>query len=355
MKIKSIKISNYRNIESAELLPDSTMNVICGENAQGKTNIIEAIWLFSGAKSFRNSKESSPVMFSRNKAKCELVFESLGVENTAVLEFKDKKKAFLNDKPLSNPSGLAGIFNAIVFSPADLGLVKDGPAIRRRFLDVAIGQLYPNYISILQNYMRAVKQRNQIIKDLKYDASISTLLEVFEKEIFENGIKIIEYRKKYIEIIKEILPEIYIGLSGGRENLEIDLSLSSEPQDFEEKLVLSRKEDMYSGITSVGPHRDDLVFILNKVNARNYGSQGQQRSIALSLKLSGAQVIKNISGEYPVCLLDDVMSELDPQRQSYILNHIRDWQSFLSCCDPSNIKNLENGKIFTVKKGEVFS
>ena len=355
MKITKITLKNYRNIDFAEIYPFDTMNVICGENAQGKTNLIEAIWLFSGAKSFRNTKESSPIKFNEENAKIEIEFISLGVENKAKIEFGEKKQAFFNDKPLSAPSKLAGLFNAIVFSPTDLGLVKDGPCVRRRFLDIAIGQLYPSYISVLGDYMRAVKQRNQIIKDLKFDATLNSLIDVFEEEIVEKGKKIIDYRKKYIDTIKEFLPPIYEGLSGGREKLEIKLLLSTEGDEFSEKLKKSRKEDSFTGNTSVGPHRDDIVFYLNSVNARVYGSQGQQRSIALSLKLAGAQVIKNISGEYPVCLLDDVMSELDPNRQGYILNHIREWQSFISCCDPSNIKNLEQVKIFLIKKGEIMT
>lgn len=353
MRIERLKCLNFRNIEEAELFPDSKMNVICGENAQGKTNLIEAIWFFTGAKSFRNNKDSTPIKFEKIKAKTEIDFIAEGIENQAVMEFSEKRNAFLNGKPLSNPSKLAGKFSAIVFSPADLGIVKDGPAVRRRFLDVAIGQLYPNYIGILQDYMRAVKQRNEIVKELRFDGSISVMLDIFEKEIIENGKKIISYREKYISLINKFLPEIYYGLSGGREVLEVKYILSCNTDLYEDKMLLSRKEDMFSGITSIGPHRDDIEFNLNGTNARNYGSQGQQRSIALSLKLSQAEVIKDISGEYPVCLLDDVMSELDPLRQGYILNHISGWQSFITCCDPSNIENLEKGKIFKVKNGVV--
>jgi len=350
MKIERLKCLNFRNIEQAEIFPDEKMNVICGENAQGKTNLIEAIWLFTGAKSFRNTKDSIPVKFGCMMAKNEIEFISDGVSNTASMEFGEKRNAFLNEKSLSNPSKLAGSFNAIVFSPADLSLVKDGPAVRRRFLDIAIGQLYPIYIGLLQEYTRAVKQRNEIIKEYRFDSTVSLMLEIFENEIKEKGIKLIEFRKRYISVLNKFVPEIYYGLSAGREVLEIKYILSVTPEEFEEKLVSSRKEDMFTGNTSFGPHRDDLSFYLNSTNARSYGSQGQQRSIALALKLSQAQVIKNIKGEYPVCLLDDVMSELDPLRQSYILNHIRDWQSFLTCCDPSNIENLEPKNLIELRK-----
>lgn len=353
MKINKIRCLNFRNLKETEIYPFSEMNVICGENAQGKTNLIEAIWLFTGAKSFRNNKDSSFINFNKEKAKTEIEFTANGIENSAVMEFSDKRQVYLNGKLLGNPSKLAGIFNSIVFSPTDLGLVKDGPQVRRKFLDIAIGQLYPSYISVLKEYTRAVQQRNKVIKDIKYDGSVSLMLDIFEQEIYENGKKIIDYRKKYIEIIKEFVPLIYEGLSSGKEKLELEYLYKVSGENLKEALKNSRKEDMLSGITSVGPHRDDIIFKLNGIDARNYGSQGQQRSIAISLKLSQAQVIKNITGEYPVCLLDDVMSELDPSRQGYILNHIKGWQCFLSCCDPSNIENLNEGKIFKVRNGEV--
>ena len=203
MKIERLKCINYRNIKFAEIYPDSGMNVICGENAQGKTNLIEAIWLFTGAKSFRNNKDSSFILFGEKKSRTELDFTANGVENNALMEFYEKRTAFLNEKALSNPSKLAGSFNAIIFSPVDLSLVKDGPQVRRRFLDIAIGQLYPTYITVLQDYTRAVKQRNQIIKELKFDASISVMLDIFEKEIAENGLKLVKYRQKYIDVIKK--------------------------------------------------------------------------------------------------------------------------------------------------------
>lgn len=352
MKINKIKCKNFRNLKDVSIFPDSEMNVICGENAQGKTNLIEAIWLFSGAKSFRNNKDSSFINFGFNNAITEIDFISSGIENNAKMFFSDKRTAELNSKPLLNASKLAGTFSAVVFSPTDLGLVKDGPQVRRRFLDIAIGQLYPNYITFLKEYTRAVKQRNQIIKDIKFDGSISVMLDIFEGEIASNGEKIIKYRKKYIEILKQKVPLIYEGLSSGKEELLIEY-LSEYQENLKEALLNSRKDDMYTGVTLVGPHRDDIIFKLNGIDARSYGSQGQQRSISISLKLSQAEVIKDITGEYPVCLLDDVMSELDPSRQGYILNHISGWQCFLSCCDPSNIANLNKGKIFKVKDGEV--
>ena len=352
MKVKNLKLENFRNISNLKLEFDDEINVICGENAQGKTNIIEALWLFSGAKSFRNSKDDDYIKFGEKSAKISVEYEMLGVENSASIKFSDKKTAFLNEKKQPNTSSLAGKYNAIVFSPLDLNLVTDGPDKRRRFLDIAIGQLYPNYIEILRNYSRAVMQRNKIIKDYRYDKTISIMLDVFEAEIVDMGNKIVNYRKKYIEILNKYVSKIYEGISSGKEKIEIFYISKNEDLNLE-NIKISRENDMFTQTTSIGPHRDDMSFKINDINVRSFGSQGQKRSVALSLKLAGAEVIKEVSGEYPICLLDDVMSELDENRQNYILNHIRNWQSFITCCDTSNIKNLKSGKVIKIKGGEI--
>lgn len=353
MKVKKLEIQNFRNISNISLCFDTETNVICGENAQGKTNIVEALWLFSGAKSFRSSKDSEFIKFGEQRAQIYTEFDMLGVENNAQIIFDEKKTAFFNEKKLPNTAALAGKYNAIVFSPSDLTLVTDGPDKRRRFLDVAIGQLYPNYIEILRSYTRAVMQRNKIIKDYRYDKTVSIMLDIFETEIVDMGNKIINYRKRYIDVLNKYVSKIYNGISCGKENIEIFYISKIGETLNTEKLIVSRETDMFTSTTSVGPHRDDISFKINDISARSFGSQGQKRSVALSLKLAGAEVIKEISGEYPICLLDDVMSELDENRQNYILNHIKGWQSFITCCDTSNIKNLKEGKVITIRNGGV--
>ena len=353
MRIKSLKIENFRNIKNIEIFPNDEMNVIYGENAQGKTNILEAIWLFTGAKSFRGAKDEELKKFGSEKAKIFLEFEAESIEKSAQIEIKDKRNAFLNEKPLKSVSHLAGKFNAIIFSPADLRLLSDGPKVRRKFLDTAICQLYPTYIEILRGYTKAVTQRNSLLRDFKNNSSVLPLLDVFENEIAQNGEKIIKYRLRYIEILKEFIPEIYNGISNGRENLEIEYVSSLKEENLRESLKNSRKEDMFTYKTSVGPHRDDLEFKINGISAKNFGSQGQKRSVALSLKLAEAKILNKNTGEYPVCLLDDIMSELDPERQNFILNHIKEMQTFLSCCDTETLKNLKEGKRFKIKNGEV--
>lgn len=353
MRIKSLKIENFRNIKEIQIFPSEEMNVIYGENAQGKTNIIEGIWLFTGAKSFRGAKDEELKRFSCEKARLKIEFEAEKIEKSAQIEINDKRIACLNEKPLKSVSHLAGKFNAIIFSPTDLRLLSDGPKVRRKFLDMAICQLYPTYIEILRGYTKAVTQRNKILKDFKNNSSVLPLLDVFENEIALSGEKIIKYRLRYIEILKEFIPEIYKGISNGRENLEIEYISSNTGENLLTDLKNSRKEDMFTYKTSVGPHRDDLEFKINGISAKNFGSQGQKRSVALSLKLAEAEILKKTTGEYPICLLDDIMSELDPKRQNFILNHIKEMQTFLSCCDPETLKNLKEGKRFQIKSGEV--
>lgn len=354
MKIKSLKIKGFRNLKEINFEPCENVNVIYGENAQGKTNLIEAVWLFTGAKSFRGAKDSELKGFNSENTVLEAVFENNGIIQDAKIIIENRRKAFLNGKPLSSASALAGNFHAIVFSPVDLSLVRDGPKERRRFLDIAIGQIYPKYINCLKAYTRAVTQRNLILKEANKTGQLNnSILSAFEAEICENGKKIIDYRERYLEKITPFLTEIYSGLTGERENLTLKYVNTLGDKEFADFLVQSRRIDMQSGITSAGPHRDDIEFFINNISARNFGSQGQMRSVALCLKLAEAQVIKTLTGEYPIALLDDVMSELDPTRQEYILNHINGWQVLITACEPDIINRLERGKCVKIEKGRI--
>lgn len=352
MIVKKLEFKNFRNLAEGFIEPCDNVNIICGENAQGKTNITEALWLFTGAKSFRGSKDNEMVSFGFDEAYLSMDFISGGIEKNAEINIKQRRFASINGKKLKTASLLAGTFCSIVFSPSDLEIIKSGPALRRRFMDIALGQLYPQYIDILRDYTRAVTQRNTLLKesDGKPDTA---MLDVFESEIALKGSKIIDYRNNYCKNITPHLSEIYSGLSGTKEILEAEYLPVCSAEDLAEELIKSRKKDIFSGITSVGPHRDDLDFRINSVSARIFGSQGQQRSVAIALKLAEAKTLKDITGEEPVAILDDVMSELDPNRQNYILNNINDRQVFITCCDPSNFKDLLSGKIFTVSAGRV--
>ena len=353
MLVNSFYSNNFRNLNIDITDFSSHMNVICGENAQGKTNILEGLWLFTGAKSFRMGNENTFIKFGSDKGVIKSDFVFGGVKNSAKIEFGDKKTAYFNEKALSSPSKLAGKFNAVIFTPDDIGIVRDGPDKRRRFLDINIGQIFPQYIDVLRDYLRAVKQRNEIIKNLRYDSTSAILLDSFEEAIANCGEKIINYRKNYVETLNKSLLDIYNGLSGGRENIILSYFNKNEEKSLLELLKEARREDSFTGTTSIGPHRDDLSIKINGIDARTFGSQGQKRSVALYLKLSSAEVIKEKTGEYPICLLDDVMSELDETRQNYILNHISGRQSFITCCDPKSIERLQSGKIIEIKNGEV--
>ena len=356
MKITSLKVRNFRNIEGIEFIPSEEINIIHGSNAQGKTNIIEALWLFTGEKSFRGTKDKEMILFGENKAKLNLEFFASKRKQEAEIEIENKRKATLNGINLTTARKLAEEIHEIVFSPEHLSLVKAGPEERRDFLNVAISKLYGTYSDILRKYYRVLKQRNTILKDAEKNPSLLNFLEDFDISLATYGESIIKMRKKYTERIKEYIPKFFSGLSDNKETLEIEYNISFEAEKKEEILEMLKEnlsEDKKTQRTSVGPHRDDLTFYINGIDARTFGSQGQQRSIVLALKMAEAELLKEITGEKPIILLDDVMSELDPKRQDYLLNHIKGEQVFITCCDPDTIKRLKEGKTFLIEKGRI--
>ena len=352
MEVKRLQGENFRNLLPFNIEFCSDTNIIYGNNAQGKTNLIEALWLFTGAKSFRGAKDSEMVAFGGGSATLKMDFITGGVEREAKITINNRRYAELDTKKLKSASNLVGNFCAIVFSPSDLSIIKDGPSARRRFLDIAIGQLYPNYVILLKEYNRALTQRNAILKEMDGHLKESEMLNIFEAELAEKGEKIAEYRKNYCKTLTVSASAIYNELSSLREELEA-VYMPSFSEDFADKLYKARKTDIFSCITSVGPHRDDLDFKINGISARTFGSQGQQRSIGVALKLAEAKNLSQIMGEEPVVILDDVMSELDKSRQGFILNHIKGKQVFITCPDKDNISGLLSGKVFTVEGGKV--
>lgn len=355
MVFKTLKIKNFRNIVSESFNFDSGMNVIYGQNAQGKTNILESLWCFTGAKSFRGAKDSELVNFNSENAELELDFFDENREQSCIVKIDKSRSAVLNGVEYPHASALAGKITCIVFSPNDLNIVKDGPVNRRKFLDTAICQLYPAYIGISKRYIKALEQRNSILKNLKFNPNMEEFIEDFEKELAECGFSIVKYRNNFIENLNKYLPEIYNGLSNGKEKIEIsyESTAGENSEEYSEKLKISRNEDMLSLSTSIGPHRDDIDIKINEISARSFGSQGQKRSAALALKLAESAVISEVTGKTPVALLDDVMSELDITRQNYILNHIKNWQVFITCCDVTNFENLKKGKVFEIQNGRL--
>ena len=364
MKINSVKLNNFRNISSMELHATDGVNVIYGENAQGKTNILEAIWLFTGCKSFRGSKDTEFIKFNEDFAKINLDFsDNVRNKKSEIIIGNKKKNVSLNGVSLRSSSELIGSFYAVIFSPSHLSLIKDGPSGRRRFLDTALCQLKPSYAEHLAGYRRALLQRNALLKDLHLSPQLYDILDSLDDQLSRYSAAVISERLKYIEILSQYSKQIYAGISENKEYFNVtysrnditDINISvNDLYNLElERIKNARKEDVLYKTTTIGPHRDDIDILINNVSARSFGSQGQQRSCALALKLGESEIIKKITGETPVALLDDVMSELDEKRQDYVLNHINDRQVFLTCCDPSQVLRLCGGKSFLINGGVI--
>ncbi|HHU83802.1 MAG TPA: DNA replication/repair protein RecF [Clostridiales bacterium] len=337
MKVKKIELLNYRNIHSCIYEPSENVNVIYGENALGKTNLLESIWMFTGLKSFRSARNVSFIKFGEEFARNEMLFENNQREMKAAILFSKTKEALLNGVKLDTVSDLIGEFNAVIFTPNHLSFVKGSPKERRDFLDSLICRVYPAYTKILSEYNRVLVQRNCLLKN-RNSAYFLDTLDILDKKAAIAARKVCDIRYKYIDELFQKAALVYDGISSGREKLNLRY-VSVMPKCFsgntyEELFCISRSEDIESGTTKYGPHRDDIEIIIDGKNARLYGSQGQQRSVALSLKLAEAQIIENESGEKPVILLDDVMSELDEGRQRFILDKLKDVQVFITCCVP---------------------
>ena len=362
MKIERHQAQNYRNLKTIEFEPAEGINIIYGENGQGKTNIIESIWLFTGCQSFRTHKCSELIQENEQSARIEIDFYARGREQNAQMTIDAKRQVKLNGIWQETPRKLLGEFQAVVFSPAVLAIVKDGPSEKRRFIDIAISLLKPNYACLISRYIKAMAQRNALLKQLSEKGGDTQLLLPWDEELSRIGAKILCYRQNYIEQLAVTAAEIYFGISAEREILSIKYLQSFKADGASEKdlkdamlaaLEKNRPSDIRRQVTSVGPHKDDLEIEINGLSARSFGSQGQQRSCALALKLGEAAIIMASSGEQPVALLDDVMSELDCSRQTFLLKYLEGWQVFITCCDPSILSRVNTGKTFEVEAGQI--
>lgn len=364
MRVQSLQFENYRNLENNRIIPSESVNVIYGENANGKTNLLEALWLFCGGHSFRGSKESEMIRFGENYFRLKMDFYSGEREQNAEIFFdKNKKSIRLNGVDKSSSSYLTEVFSAVVFSPEHLSLIKRGPNVRRRFLDAAICQHRIRYASLLADYNRIINQRNALLKDSFRHPELRDTLSIWDDSLIVIGAQILRERFDYITALREPASRYHSGISSESEELFIGYQCTCKAretdtvQEIREKLRTSLKssqsEDFHTGATSVGPHRDDLEIMLNGISARRFGSQGQQRSAVLSMKLSEAELLYQKNGERPIILLDDVLSELDNKRQDFLLNKVGDYQVFVTCCEESNKEQLQKGKVFFVKNGVV--
>ena len=364
MRISRLHLEQFRNIESLSVFPCETVNIIYGDNAQGKTNLLEAIWLLSGAKSFRGAKDADLIRFGESRALIESDFFCAGRQQTSKIQLEGKKTAWLNDIRQDSITAFAGIFTTVVFSPSHLGLVKDGPAGRRKFLDTSICQITPRYIGMIGQYQRILLQRNTLLKDISYASALLDTLDIWDEKLSALGGVIIRMRMEYTRRLQKEAEDIYKGISMERESFSLDYRPFELPvQEGQtqreisslllEKMMQNRSEDLRSGSTGIGPHRDDLEISINGRSVRSFGSQGQQRSSVLALKLAESRCIGDILGERPVILLDDVMSELDQNRREYLLNHLTGSQIFITCCDKGYFSRLEGGRVFRMDHGQL--
>ncbi len=355
MRVTALQVKDFRNIKDIALVPCDGMNILYGDNAHGKTNLLEAIWLLTGGKSFRGSKDHDLVKFGCERAKVEGVFVAGGREQKASIMIDSRRKVCLNGVSQSSPKKLTGRFCAVIFSPDHLSLIKDGPEERRRFLDAACCQNRPSYMRVLSEYTRLVKQRNQWIKAVKNgdQSPDELLLDAFDERMAAAGAAVRRVRKEYIALLCERAAAYYDGLANGREQLAIVYDENEEEAALFAAIKAARERDRKAGFSTVGPHRDDFEVLIGGTPARLFGSQGQQRSAVLALKLAEAALLKENYGENPVILLDDVMSELDSSRQEYILNHIDGFQVFITCCDPTAITRLAGGAVYRMENGTI--
>ena len=342
MWINNIKLNNFRNYNNKEIKLHENINVFFGENAQGKTNIIESIFLCSIGKSFRTNKEKELIKFNEEKTSVEINYEKSDRTGKIKIEIGDKKQVYLNGIKIKKLSELLGNINVVIFTPDDINILKGGPQNRRKFLDIMISQLRPNYMHILSLYNKTLEQRNNYLKQIKTEKKDENLLEIWDEKLIDYGIKIYEYRKEFLEKIKNKIKNIHQGITNGKEEIEIEsISDAVTRQNFLNELKSRRKLDIIKGYTTKGIHRDDFIIYINKKEVGTFGSQGQNRTAMLSLKLSELQVIYDDIGEYPILLLDDFMSELDSKRRESFLNNIKDIQVIITCTEKLRLENLK--------------
>ncbi len=365
MKANKLKLSNFRNIESAEIEFSPTVNIFCGNNGQGKTNLLEALWMFTGAKSFRGAKNADMIKFGAKTSDLKLEFYSHDRDQTAEMKIRqDARLVTLNDVPDLMPGNLIGSLCAIVFAPEHVKLVTGGAEGRRSFIDCSICQMKPSFTNTVIRYTKVLRQRNALLKQIKENMAEGSLLSIWDDHLSQLGAHIAVTRYRYLQQLSEKAASIYNGISDGREIFDAKYACSffRHAADCEEdyqyallkKLQEGRGSDLTLGFTYYGPHRDDIDIRLDSMPVRQFGSQGQKRSCVLALKLGEAEMMSTTAGEMPIAILDDVLSELDTSRQKFLLSKLEGWQVLITCCDKDALNKVTKGSIFEVENG-VFS
>lgn len=359
MFIESIELFNYRNYEQLHMDFHEGTNVLYGDNAQGKTNILEAIYVCSTTKSHKGSKDREIVRFGEEESHIKMIVRRDGVPYRLDMHIKKNKAkgAAVNGVPIKKASELFGIVNVIFFSPEDLNIIKNGPAERRRFIDLELCQLNKLYVYNLVQYNKVVVQRNKLLKELDFQPNLKETLEIWDEQLLRYGKELIRMRMDFIKEVNELIHDIHFHLSGEKEELIIQYEPNVTELNFEETLKKNQYQEIRQKMTLTGPHRDDLNFIVNGTDIRKFGSQGQQRTAALSLKLAEIELVKKTVKDYPVLLLDDVLSELDSKRQEHLLSEINHIQTMITCTglDEFVSSKFQMDKIFKIVEGTVES
>lgn len=357
MIVKSLELSDFRNYESLHLEFSDGTNIFYGDNAQGKTNILESLYMISTTKSHRGAKDRDLIRFGREEAhiRAALLKGDIDYQVDMHLRKNRSKGIAINRQRIRKASELVGLLHIVFFSPEDLSIVKDGPAQRRRFMDMELCQLDASYLHDLNHYNKIIEQRNKLLKDLYQFPQLAQTLDVWDEQLVGYGTKIIGRRREFITELAGIVGELHEKLSGGREHLVISYEPNVTENDFADRLRGSRDRDIHLKMTSTGPHRDDFSFVGNEIDLRRFGSQGQQRTCALSLKLSEIELVTRLTGDKPVLMLDDVLSELDSRRQNYLMNTIGGIQTFITCTGLDEFVNnrFEIDQLYRIEDGHV--
>ena len=357
MRVKSIQFENFRNYKKQEIKLDAGTNLIYGDNAQGKTNILEAVYVCGTTKSHRGGKDSEMVMFGEEESHLRMEIERDEVPYRIDMHLKKGKAKGIavNGSPVRKASELMGLCHFIFFSPEDLGIIKDGPSVRRRFMDMELCQLNKSYVSSLSLYQKVLDQRNRLLKDLRTRNDLYPTLDVWDEQLVRYGRYIIGERERFAASLNDVIAPVHRKLTGGAEEIRAVYEKNVDEDRFEEALRSGRGRDIQLGMTLTGPHRDDLSILSNGIDLKKYGTQGQQRTAALSLKLAEIELVRQAIGDMPVLLLDDVLSELDSGRQHFLLESIRDIQTLITCTGVEDFR--KNGfridSLFYVRQGEV--
>lgn len=357
MHIDSLEVGNFRNYELAKIEFHDKTNILYGDNAQGKTNLLEAIFVCGTTKSHKGSKDKELIRLGEEEAHIRIHLTKKDIPHRIDMHLrKSKGKGIAIDGiPIRRSGELMGLLNVIFFSPEDLRIIKNGPSERRKFINMELCQLDGVYLHDLGEYNKVLIQRNKLLKQIYFQPSLKDTLDIWDMNLMEYGSKIIARREIFVKEISEIVTRVNEKLTGSREHVQMFYEPDTTIDEFEEKLKKCREKDLKTCSTSVGPHRDDLCFMNGEIDIRKYGSQGQQRTCALSLKLAEIELVKKTVGDSPILLLDDVLSELDRSRQNYLLDSIHDIQTIITCTGIEEFidSRLTLDRIFRITKGHI--